>query len=117
MGYIKSLNYLRSEFVKAQKDHQAKVKHLIRKRDEIDHSFKDRSIEVEVLQEALRKKKKTSMELKAALDSEEKWRKRVEVKTAKLKEHISTQISEAATQAIEKFKISSKMRDLNVKFG
>ncbi|KAG1362587.1 hypothetical protein COCNU_10G008060 [Cocos nucifera] len=76
-----------------------------------------RSVEIKVLQEALCKEKVILMGLKTTLDLEEEQKKRDEVETAELKEQISMQISKAAAQAIEKFKISSKMRDLNAKFG
>ncbi|KAG1363511.1 hypothetical protein COCNU_11G003380 [Cocos nucifera] len=108
---------LRKSQRKAQEDHQAKVEHLIKERNEVDRSFKDRSVEVKVLQEALCKEKEASIELKAILDLEEERRKRAEAKIAKLKEQILRLISEASARSIEVFKVSSKMRDLNVKFG
>ncbi|EHA8587210.1 hypothetical protein COCNU_scaffold001580G000010 [Cocos nucifera] len=103
--------------MKVQEDHQAKVECLIKKRDEIDRSFKDKSTKIEVLQEALHKEKETSVELKATLNLKEEQRKKVEAKTIELKEQILRQVSEALVRAIEEFKVSSKMKDLNVKFG
>ena len=92
LDYIRSLNRLRSELVKAHEDHQVEVEHLIKERDEVNCSFKDRSIKVEVLQEKLRKDKETSAELRTALDLEEEWWRKANAETVGLKEQILKQI-------------------------
>ncbi|KAG1366801.1 hypothetical protein COCNU_13G005910 [Cocos nucifera] len=143
LGYIRSLNCLSSELEKAHEDHQIEVERLIKEQDEVDCSLKRKTIEVEVLQEALHKEKEASEELRTTLSLEEEWRRRealckekeaseelrtalgleeeykrrVEAKTAKLKEQISRQISEVTARTIEEFKIFFEMRDLNVRFG
>ena len=74
--------------------------------------LKEKVAEVTSLQEALQKEKQTSADLKAALEEE---RRKVETEVSKLKEQISTLVSEARAQAVEEFKTSSEMRDLNIK--
>ena len=48
---------------------------------------------------------------------EEERRKKAEVKVGKLKDQASKQILEVKIQGVEEFKVSSKMRDMNVAFG
>ncbi|KAG1327646.1 hypothetical protein COCNU_01G015800 [Cocos nucifera] len=88
-GPNRSLNRLRLELEKAHEDHQVEVEHLIKKCDEIDCSLKGKTVEVEVLRKALCKEKEALEELRTALGTEEKWRRRAEVETAELKEQIS----------------------------
>ena len=76
--------------------------------------LKEKIVEVTSLQEALQKEEQTLTDLRAALEEE---RRKVEVEVSKLKEQIPTLVSEARAQAVEEFKTSSEMRDLNVKFG
>ncbi|KAG1327659.1 hypothetical protein COCNU_01G015930 [Cocos nucifera] len=115
--YIRSLNHLRLELVKAQEDHQAEVGCLLKERDKFDRSLNEKSMEVEGLQEALHKEKETLAELKTTLGLEDEQRKKTKAETIELKEQIFVLISKVTTQAIEEFKVSSKMRGLNVKFG
>ncbi|EHA8591734.1 hypothetical protein COCNU_scaffold142611G000010 [Cocos nucifera] len=65
-----------TEELKARKDLQA----------EVDRFLKKKAVEVEGLQEMLRKKDLTSMGLKAALALEEERRKKAEVKVGELKD-------------------------------
>ena len=62
----------------------------------------------------LQKEEQTSADLKGALEEE---RKKTEAEVSKLREQIPTLISEAQAQAVEEFKTSSEMRDLNIQFG
>ncbi|KAG1330958.1 hypothetical protein COCNU_02G009260 [Cocos nucifera] len=87
-----------------------------RKRDEVDLSLKEKSIEVEGLQEALCKKKNISVGLKITLGLEKEQKRKVEAEIAKLREKIFMQISEAMAQGIEEFMVFLEMRDLNIKF-
>ncbi|EHA8587378.1 hypothetical protein COCNU_scaffold002016G000020 [Cocos nucifera] len=89
LAHIKMMNHLRSEALKAQEDHQAKVSHLQEEKAiEVDHLSKEKAIEIKALQEVLKKEEQTSMKLKAILALEEERRKKVEVKIAKLKEQV-----------------------------
>ncbi|KAG1348011.1 hypothetical protein COCNU_06G018400 [Cocos nucifera] len=103
--------------VAIEEDLQAEVNHLQKKTAEFDRLLKEKVVKVEGLQEALRKGKLTSMGLKATLALEEERRKKTEVKVSELKNQTSKQISKAKIQAVEEFKIFSKMRDLNIAFG
>ncbi|EHA8586623.1 hypothetical protein COCNU_scaffold000592G000010 [Cocos nucifera] len=75
--------------------------------------MREKAAKVGVLPEALKKEEQTLIEMKAALALEEEKRKKVEVKIIELKE----QISKVKAQAVEEFKVSFEMRDLNVKFS
>ena len=78
--------------------------------------MKEKSIEVEGLQEALCKKKNISVGLKITLGLEKEQKRKVEAEIAKLREKIFMQISEAMAQGIEEFMVFLEMRDLNIKF-
>ncbi|KAG1338312.1 hypothetical protein COCNU_04G006180 [Cocos nucifera] len=65
---------------------------------------------------ALRKEELISTGLKAALTLEEE-KKEAKIKVVKLEGKISKPISEVVAQAMEEFKASSKMKDLNIAFG
>ena len=62
----------------------------------------------------MQKEEQTSIDLKAALEEE---RKKTEAEVSKLKEQIPTLVSEAWAQAVEEFKTSFEIRDLNIQFG
>ncbi|EHA8587464.1 hypothetical protein COCNU_scaffold002268G000010 [Cocos nucifera] len=70
-----------------------------------------------VLKGALRKEEFILTRLKAALALEEERRKEAENKVAELEARMAKSVLEAMTWAIEEFKASFKMRNLNVKFG
>ena len=53
-------------------------------------------------------------DLRAALEEE---RKKAEAEVSELKEQIPILVSEAWAQAVEEFKTSFEMRDLNIQFG
>ena len=55
--------------------------------------------------------------LKTALALEEEKKKEVEIKIVELEVKMSKSISEAAVQAMEEVKVSSKMKNLNIAFG
>ena len=76
--------------------------------------LKEKVAEVASLQEALLKEEQTSTDLKATLEEE---RRKAEAEVSKLKEQIPTLVSEARAQAVEEFKTSFEMRDLNIKFS
>ena len=73
-----------------------------------------KTAEVAALQEALEREKQAREEEKQTL--EETVRK-VEAEVANLAEQIPVLVSEARVLAVEEFKTSAEMRDLNVQFG
>ena len=76
--------------------------------------LKEKVAEGVALQEALEKEKQAREEEKQT--SEETVRK-AEAEVANLAEQIPILVSEAKVLAVEEFKASAKMRDLNVRFG
>ena len=76
------------------------------RRVEVAH-LKEKAAEVVALQEALEKEKQTS----------EETARKAEAEVANLAEQIPVLVSEARALAVEEFKASAEMRDLNVKFG
>ena len=74
-------------------------------------------MENKILWRALRKEELISTRLKAALALEEKEKKEVKIKIAELEVRMSKSISEVTARAMEEFKASSKMKDLNIAFG
>ncbi|EHA8588579.1 hypothetical protein COCNU_scaffold005880G000010 [Cocos nucifera] len=117
LGYIRSLDCSKLELVRVWEGCQAEVEHLLKEKDEVGFSLREKSLEVEGLKEMLHREKKTSAELKAALALEEERRKKIEAELAELKERILGQISKAMSLAIEEFKVSFEMRDLNMEFS
>ena len=97
------INNAKKEVAQAEEGCQAEAAHL-----------KEKVAEVMSLQEVLQKEGQTSADLKAALQEEIR---KAEAEVSKLKEQIPTLVSEARAQAVEEFKASSEMRDLNIKFG
>ncbi|EHA8588285.1 hypothetical protein COCNU_scaffold004624G000010 [Cocos nucifera] len=79
--------------------------------------MKEKVVKVEDLWKNLRKGELTSVDLQATLALEEERRKKAEARVGKLKDQASKQILKAKIQAVEQFKISSEIRDLNVAFG
>ncbi|EHA8587438.1 hypothetical protein COCNU_scaffold002235G000020 [Cocos nucifera] len=73
-------------------------------------------LKIRSLQGAL-KKEFVSIELKAALALEEERKKEAEIKVTELEARMAKSISEVMIQAVEEFKASSEMRNLNVEFG
>ena len=76
--------------------------------------LEEKVAEVTSLQKVLQKEEQTLTDLKTALEEE---RRKAEAEASKLKEQILTLVSEARAQAVEEFKTSSEMRNLNIKFG
>ncbi|XP_073107806.1 uncharacterized protein [Elaeis guineensis] len=95
LANIEATNRARRDAIQAEESRRAEV---VR--------FKEKVAEVANLQEALEKEKQIS---------EETVRK-AEAEIANLTEQISILISEARVLAVEEFKASAEMRDLNVKF-
>ncbi|KAG1362629.1 putative ensconsin-like [Cocos nucifera] len=86
LAHIKMVNCLRSEALKAQKDHQVEVNRLQEeKATEVYHLTKEKDVEVRILQDVLKKEEQTSVGLKAALALEEEKRKKVEIEIVELK--------------------------------
>ena len=69
--------------------------------------LKEKAVEVANLQEALEKEKQASEEMV----------RKVEAEVTNLMEQILALILEARGQAVEEFKASTEMKDLNIKFG
>ena len=95
LANIEATNRTRRDAIQAEESRRAEVARL-----------KEKAAEVANLQEALEKEKQTS----------EKTVRKVEAEVANLMEQISVLISEARVLAVEEFKASAEMRDLNVKF-
>ena len=74
-------------------------------------------MEIESLQGILQKEEFVSARLKAALALEEERKKKSKIKVTELKARMTKSISEAMTWAVEEFKASFEMRNLNVEFG
>ena len=75
-------------------------------RAEVTH-LEEKAAEVATLQEALEKEKQASEEMV----------RKAEAEVANLTERILVLIPEIRVQAVEEFKASAEMRDLNIKFG
>ncbi|EHA8588479.1 hypothetical protein COCNU_scaffold005400G000010 [Cocos nucifera] len=86
LGYIRSLDHSKSKLVRVREGCQAEVESLLKEKDEVGCSLREKSLEVEGLEEMLHMEKETSTELKAALAIEEEWRKKIEAELAELKE-------------------------------
>ncbi|EHA8586783.1 hypothetical protein COCNU_scaffold000934G000020 [Cocos nucifera] len=118
--HIKRAHHLKAEAEKVQEDLRARSDHQMFTHIKRAHHLK---AEAEKVQEdlrargALRKVEFISVGLKAALALEEERKKEAEIKVTKLKAWMAKSISEAMIQAVEEFKASSKMRNLNVEFG
>ncbi|EHA8588129.1 hypothetical protein COCNU_scaffold004181G000020 [Cocos nucifera] len=78
--------------------------------------MEEKAIEIESLQGALQKEEFVSTGLKAALALEEERKKEVENKVTKLEARMVGLISKTMTRAMEEFKTSFEMRNLNIKF-
>ncbi|EHA8588727.1 hypothetical protein COCNU_scaffold006501G000010 [Cocos nucifera] len=102
---------------KAQEDLRAKVCHLQERINEVEHLVEEKAADIESLQDALREEEFASDGLKAALALEEERRKEVENRIVELKIQMAKSISEAMTRAMEVFKTSPEMQNLNVEFG
>ena len=72
--------------------------------------------EIRSLQGALRKEEFILVELKAALALEEERKREAEIKITELEARMTKSILEVMIWAMEEFKASSKMRNLNVEF-
>ena len=73
--------------------------------------MEEKAEENENLRKALRKEELILVGLKAALAPEEEKKKEAKIKIAELEVKMSKSISEAAAQAMEEFRVSSKMKD------
>ena len=76
--------------------------------------LQEKTVEVVTLQEALEREKQAREEERQTL---EESARRAEAEVANLAEQISILVSEARVLAVEEFKASAEMRDLNVQFG
>ncbi|EHA8586717.1 hypothetical protein COCNU_scaffold000789G000020 [Cocos nucifera] len=98
-------------------ENKGKKKIIVKeKAAEVNHLLKKKAVKVEGFQEVIRNVKLTSIGL-FTLALEEERRKRAEAKVAELKDQTSRLILEAKAQAVEEFKVSSKIRDMNVSFS
>ena len=102
-AYIETVSRMRRDILQAEERCQAEVARLQAK-----------SAEVATLQEALEREKQAREEERQIL--EESARK-AEAEVTHLVEQSSVLVSEARALAVEEFKASTEMRDLNVQFG
>ena len=103
LANIEATNRARRDAIQAEERRRAEVARL-----------KEKAAEVVALQEALEKEKQAREEEKQTL---EETVRTVEAGVANLTEQISVLVSEARGLAVEEFKASAEMRDLNVWFG
>ena len=80
--------------------------------------LEEKIVEVTSLQEALQKEGQTSSDLRAALEEERKKAEgevsELKAQVSELKAQIPSLVSEAGAHAVEEFKTSSEMEDLQV---
>ena len=100
---IEAMNRARRDAIQAEESRRAEVARL-----------KEKPAEVVTLQEALEKEKQAREEERQT--SEEMVRK-AEAEVANLVEQTPILVSEARVLAVEEFKASAEMRDLNVQFS
>ena len=100
---IEATNQARRDAIQAEESHRAEVARL-----------KEKAAEVVTLQEALEKEKQA---LEKQKQTSEETARKAEAEVTNLAEQIPVLISEARILAVEEFKASTEMRDLNVKFG
>ncbi|EHA8586564.1 hypothetical protein COCNU_scaffold000528G000020 [Cocos nucifera] len=105
------------EASKVQGDLWAKVDSLRGKVGEAKHLTEEKAAENEDLQGALRREELISTGLKAALILEEEKKEEAKIRVAKLEAQMSKSTLEVAARAMEEFKASSEMKDLNIAFG
>ncbi|EHA8586894.1 hypothetical protein COCNU_scaffold001126G000040 [Cocos nucifera] len=84
---------------------------------EAERITEEKVVENENLWRALSKEELISTGLKAALALEEEKKKEAEIKIAKLEIRMLKFVLEKAARAMEEFKASSEMKDLNITFG
>ncbi|EHA8588242.1 hypothetical protein COCNU_scaffold004501G000010 [Cocos nucifera] len=117
LAHLKRISCQEAEASKVQGDLQAKVDILHGKVAEAECLMEEKAAKNEDLQGTLRREEVILTELKAALILEEEKKKEVEIKVVELEAQISKFALEVVAQAIEEFKASSGMKDLNVTFG
>ncbi|KAG1363918.1 hypothetical protein COCNU_11G007450 [Cocos nucifera] len=71
----------------------------------------------ESLRSTLQKEEFVSIGLKTALTLEEEKKKEAKLKVVELEVQLAKSVSEVAAQAIEEFKTSFEMKDLNIAFS
>nr|XP_029118208.1 uncharacterized protein LOC114913840 [Elaeis guineensis] len=103
LANIEAINRARRDAIQAEEHRRAEVAHL-----------REKTAEVVALQEALEKEKQAQEEKKQTLEDTVRT---AEVGIANLMEQIPVLVSEAGGLAVEEFKASAEMRDLNVRFG
>ena len=103
LANIEATNRARRDAIQAEEHHWAEVIRL-----------KEKAAEVVALQEALEKEKQAREEEKQTL---EETVRTAEAGVTNLMEQIPVLVSEARGLAVEEFKFSVEMRDLNVRFG
>ncbi|EHA8587060.1 hypothetical protein COCNU_scaffold001348G000010 [Cocos nucifera] len=79
--------------------------------------MEEKTAETGSLQGSLRKEEFISTRLKAALALKEERKKEAKIKVVELEAWMVKTISEVMIRAMEEFKASFKMRNLNVGFG
>ncbi|KAG1365731.1 hypothetical protein COCNU_12G007310 [Cocos nucifera] len=117
LAHLKRANCQEVEALKVQKDLQVEIDCLQEKVTEAERLAEEKAAENENLCRVLRKEELISTGLKIALALEEEKKKEVEIKVPELEVKMSKSISKAGAQAVEEFKASSKMKDLNIAFG
>ncbi|EHA8589058.1 hypothetical protein COCNU_scaffold007842G000010 [Cocos nucifera] len=117
LAHLKRENCLKVEMLNVWEGLQAKINHLQTMAVEAEHLTREKIVKNESLHSALRKKEFISIGLKVVLALEEKRRQEAEGRVASLEAQMSKSISEVAAQAMEEFKISLEMKNLNIAFA
>ncbi|EHA8587566.1 hypothetical protein COCNU_scaffold002602G000010 [Cocos nucifera] len=117
LTHIKRANHLEAEAKKVQDDLRAEVSRLQEKVDKVEHLAGEKMVKIRSLWGALRKEEFISIKYKTALALKKERKKEAEIKVVEMQARMAKSISEVMIQAMEEFKASFEMRNLNIKFG
>ncbi|EHA8586313.1 hypothetical protein COCNU_scaffold000172G000020 [Cocos nucifera] len=117
LTHIKRVHRQEAEAHKTQEDLRAEVHHLQERVNKVEHLAEKKVADIKSLQDVLHEEEFALVRLKAALALEEERRKEAKNRVAKLETQMAKSISEAMIRAVEEFKTSSEMQNLNVKFS
>ena len=117
LAHLKKVNCLEAEVLKVREDLQAEINCLQAMTVGAECLTEEKMVENESLCSTLRKEEFISVGLKAALALEEEEKKEARLKVTELEAQLAKSVLEAVAQAIEEFKTSLKMKDLNITFS
>ncbi|EHA8587617.1 hypothetical protein COCNU_scaffold002837G000010 [Cocos nucifera] len=103
--------------LKVWKDLQAKIDHLQAMTIEAEHLTGEKAMESESLHGAFQREEFISARLKVALALKKEEKKEAKLKVVELEAQLAESILEVMARAVEEFKTSPKMKDLNIIFS